>query len=555
MLVDPKLQPAVETPTTLAVVVHGLSRRTLETVPPVVAQYLPAADILTPIYKAGYLSNADAGAIAREISEAIDQQWRKHKSKTGSEYQRIILIGHSRGALMVRKAYVIACGAAGDLAREGMVPAPKPWRTAVERIILLAGMNRGWSLSPRPTKMPWARWVTFRTLAWFGRLTGQAKLLNDIRQGAPFIANLRVQWIRLGRIQPMPLTVQILGDQDDLVLPSDNIDVQAGKNFIYLNAPPGTTHSTIVELGDPDRRAVFERALLGTDLSSEYTVPAEQEEDRNVERVVFIVHGIRDFGSWTGRLSDKLKELAKGRNLHIETRQSSYGYFPMGRFLLLSERQKNVRWFMDEYTEVLARYPNVERVDFVGHSNGTYLLGSALRNYQASTFGQIVCAGSVLPRNYEWDRMETARRITGVRNYLASQDWVVGIFPNLFDFRGDIGGGGFFGFMREPARRNQFQYVRGGHGAALVDDNFDSIAAFVLDNRLEPPPEKIRQLEPSGIAEFLSKFRWAVWLLLVALVLAAGVYVAFGWPPALIPYWWLRLLLFVALLVAILNSV
>jgi predicted esterase len=133
MLVQPKLQPAVGIPTTLAVVVHGLSRRTIETVPPVVAQLLPSADILTPLYNAGRLSNADARTIAWEISEAIDRQWHTHQSKTGSEYQRIILIGHSRGALMVRKAYVIACGAAGDLAREGMIPAPKPWRTAVER--------------------------------------------------------------------------------------------------------------------------------------------------------------------------------------------------------------------------------------------------------------------------------------------------------------------------------------------------------------------------------------------------------------------------------------
>jgi hypothetical protein len=42
---------------------------------------------------------------------------------------------------------------------------------------------------------------------------------------------------------------------------------------------------------------------------------------------------------------------------------------------------------------------------------------------------------------------------------------------------------------------------------------------------------------------------------LVAVVLFIGALIAFGWPPTLVPYWWLRLLLFAALLVAILNSV
>jgi hypothetical protein len=75
------------------------------------------------------------------------------------------------------------------------------------------------------------------------------------------VTNLRVQWIRLSRRGPMLLVVQILWDVDDLVTPGDNIDLQAGQDFVYLKAPAGTTHATVVELGDPARRAVFLRAL------------------------------------------------------------------------------------------------------------------------------------------------------------------------------------------------------------------------------------------------------------------------------------------------------
>jgi hypothetical protein len=341
---------------------------------------------------------------------------------------------------------------------------------------------------------------------------------------------------------------------DDLVSPGDNIDLQAGRDFVYLNAPPGTTHTTVVELGDPERRAVFVRALTSGSLTSEYVVPETQREDLDVRRVVFIMHGIRDFGGWTGRLSDALVAQARQTGMAVATVTSSYGYFPMARFLLFSERQKNVRWFMDRYTEVLAKYRNAEQIDFVGHSNGTYLLGSALRRYRACNFGRAVCAGSVLPRDFEWDEMIREKRILGIRNYLTSGDWVVGIFPNLFDRFGDIGGGGFLGFQREPAVGHQFRYVTGGHGGAIVDDNFKSIASYLLNGALESPPDTIRSGEQSEIVRLASNLDWLVWLLLAAGIVAGGYYVAFVWSPFGINPW-LWTLLLVALLVAVLNTV
>jgi alpha-beta hydrolase superfamily lysophospholipase len=556
MRVDTRLIPAREIASALVVVVHGLKKRMLETVPPAVAEYLPDADILLAMYNAGYLSNLSPVTLASDISDEIQRQYDHHRKTTGEGYRRLILVGHSRGALLVRKAYVFARGEAQELEQGGMRLTPLPWHRAVDRIVLLAGMNRGWTLWPKAPQMGWGAWCLRRCALALARLTRQCKLMRELERGAPFVANLRIQWIRASRGSlPMPRTIQILGDMDDLVSPHDNIDLQAGRDFVYLKAPPGTTHASVIELDDPRRRDVFRMALVEPNPPSQYMVPLSQESDDRVTRVVFVVHGIRDFGGWTSRLSDALRRAAERGGEVVAPVTAGYGYFPMGKFLLLSQRQKNVRWFMDEYTQALARYRYARAIDFVGHSNGTYLLGSALRRYRSCSFGRVVCAGSVLPRDFEWDVVHSESRVAAVRNYLASGDWVVGIFPNLFDSRGDIGGGGFLGFVREPAVSNQFRYVAGGHGAAIVEDNFESIADFLVSGTTTPPPEKIRAEAASGWVVLASKLDWVIWALLVSIVIIGAWYVAFAWTPAFIPWPWVRVALFLALLAAVLNSI
>jgi alpha-beta hydrolase superfamily lysophospholipase len=554
MHIDAQLIPARAPASALAVVVHGLKTRMLETVPPAVSEYLPEADILLARYDAGYLSNIRPVTLASELSEHIQRQFDEHRRVTGQPYDRIILIGHSRGALLVRKAYVFARGE--ELEPECMRLAPLPWHRVVERIVLLAGMNRGWTLWPKPPKMRWASWCLRRGGLALARVTGTGRLLRDIERGTPFVVNLRIQWIRASRgSAPMPMTVQILGDMDDLVSPHDNLDLQAGRDFIYLKAPAGTTHASVIELDDPRRREVFRAALVDNDLQSQYIVPASQAPDDRVRRVVFVVHGIRDFGGWTTRLSEAVRRAAARSGKVIATVTSGYGYFPMGKFLLFSQRQKNVRWFMDQYTEALARYRHAEAIDFVGHSNGTYLIGSALRRYRSCAFGRVVCAGSVLPPDFEWDVLHREQRVVAVRNYLASGDWVVGIFPNLFDAWRDIGGGGFLGFVREPAVSQQFRYVAGGHGAAIVDDNFQSITDFLVSETASPPPPRLRAAAATGWVVWATKLDWLIWMLLAGLVLFGAWYVAVWWTPAVLPWAWLRVALYLVVLIVILNTV
>jgi len=94
--------------------------------------------------------------------------------------------------------------------------------------------NRGWKIEQRPRHMPRWKWFSFRLAAKLHRWFRVAKLINSARKGAPFVVNLRIQWISLIRNrQRIPPTIQLLGTVDDIVEQEDNVDVQSGAEFIY----------------------------------------------------------------------------------------------------------------------------------------------------------------------------------------------------------------------------------------------------------------------------------------------------------------------------------
>ena len=258
-------------------------------------------------------------------------------------------------------------------------------------------------------------------------------------------------------------------------------------------------------------------------MESDVCPPLKPDDGVNV--VVMVMHGIRDFAHWTDDLGERIEELGLQRDIRVESITSSYGYFPMLGFLLQPERQDNVRWFADEYTEALAKYPNA-RICFVGHSNGTYLLASALQRYAAMAFDDVVFAGSVVPRNFPWDRIGDEQRVGRVRNYVASRDWVVAICPAVFETlfkHSDLGSAGHNGFLETNGRKHMIEFADGGHGAAIVPDNFDAIARFLLGEDV-PANEHGCGLVTGGqssLCQLANKFCWVIWLVSVLIVVAA----------------------------------
>jgi pimeloyl-ACP methyl ester carboxylesterase len=622
--------------------IQGLDSRDPDEPPPPpalqpLAETPTRATILTINYGSGFQilpSNSDATNIARGVSRRIQEAC----DQSATPIQRIILLGHSQGALIARKAFVLARFTPDLIDQDDpklrAEVEPADWATKVYRLVLLAGMNRGWDISGhKPADMTTSAYLQLWALAWMADLAGTGKLALSSESGAPFVANLRLQWMRLSQkldslaraagtlTSPgqwekknyqknlrteMPATVQLLGDIDDIVSSEDNKDLRAtgSTHFTWIKVR-GTGHADIhvfdrrefdpanpyvldprtkdepgTELNDLGvyRRAKVHRAVT----EPFHELQRENEEqavrvDRRVKRIVFILHGIRDLGRWSAEFERGL--LARWRQEHPDQGEQGgdklvivsprYGYFGMGPFLVRPDRQKYVRWLMDEYTEALARYPEAKEVDFVCHSNGTYLLASALEQYDALRVNRVVFAGSVVRHEYRWDERIRAGQVKAVRNYVAADDLVVGLFPTLFEqypmrwFGNDLGSAGFNGFQQagnnESQEATSCQAVEnvgpilGGHGALLDPDRVEKGIPDVVDFLLaeKPAPGAWHPNNRVWYWDLASRFCCVVWILLVAGVATLGFRVTQGARQLA----WLVAVLYVLFLWWVLNAI
>ncbi|MBD2427167.1 alpha/beta hydrolase [Phormidium sp. FACHB-1136] len=167
--------------TTLVVILHGLGKH-VEDWCHALKEGLPDADVMVPKYRADLLSNVDPRRVADQLVEYIHEADQARAQRAdGGQYDRIILIGYSIGGLIIRKTYLIAMGYGDDetLVRKAK---PMPWATKVERIVLMAAINRGISnLKPKAT--PWGLYA-LQQIGWatIPRL-GLGQLLAQMQRG------------------------------------------------------------------------------------------------------------------------------------------------------------------------------------------------------------------------------------------------------------------------------------------------------------------------------------------------------------------------------------
>jgi pimeloyl-ACP methyl ester carboxylesterase len=268
----------------------------------------------------------------------------------------------------------------------------------------------------------------------------------------------------------------------------------------------------------------------------------------DVTNVIFVIHGIRDAGYWTQRIARKVEAFGDIPPRVYASETSTYGYLPMIPFLLPSRRRAKVEWLMDQYVEAKVLYPNAEFA-YVGHSNGTYLLAHALELYPTCRFGRVVFAGSVVRRNYNWSDPIRRGQVGAALNYVATADWVVAWFPGALEKLSlqDLGSAGHNGFAQAHVDGGGLPlfergFLPGHHGAALVEDNWDDIAYFIVHG--EPSPTSAVKLsrKRNGFVVVVGTVSPLLWLVLSALL----VLVAWGiWNQTLVQSEWQRTLLLV----------
>jgi len=503
---------------TLVVMVHGLggSPKRMSKMRDVIKRdpAFAKADFLIPAMPFGIASVRSPYRALARLVEAVDRQW------AARPYRRIHLVGQSMGGIFAKRLYTIA---QGEDQRAPSEPAliealreiginhdtePRPWASRVERVVLLAALNRGFTIN-HSLGLGWA--IKFSVAVTVGRLMGafgREPIAFAARRGSVFITQMRIQWLTMRERMRLSnehraVCVQLLGSVDDIVSPEDSIDLVAGRDFFYLDVPY-SNHRTMGRVAGEDEHAPTRAkklllALGGTDeeLQAEAVLPADEvfEPDYDVKRVVFVIHGIRDKGYWTHKIARTVRKMYRerheGKIRFIATETSSYGYFPALSFIFKGRRRKKAAWLMDQYAEAKARYPEAS-FSFVGHSNGTYMLAFALQRYRAARFENIVFAGSVVRRQFRWGALHPDQ-YGRVLNYIASRDLVLAFLTKplqrLKFF--DVGAAGHDGFDCAGSAPGVYEVgaIKGGHAAAIGESQWRAIAGFILDGPL--PEEEV----------------------------------------------------------------
>jgi len=410
----------------------------------------------------GRLSRLRLQDVTRDLEATIAGQWRANGG-----YDEITLVGHSVGALLVRKAWLNCVDP-----DQGDEFTGRAWGRRVKRFVLFAGVSRGIDTETLPLFMRLATRL-------FEALPGTFSV-EDMFRGSKFITDLRISWIRhFARLAPeeRPTTVQLLGTHDTMVGRDDSIDLAAFPDNPAWNVP-GAKHADLHRV--EQLRNPLPRLQLIADALQHVQKPDPSPVARpEAKKVLMIVHGIRAsrVDDWVQRARTRAQE----RWSDVEVVTPTYGYLSALRFALPSFRRRYARFFRDFYTETVSRHRRAS-ISVLSHSNGTYALGRCLHDFGSIRLQRVVVAGSVLPSNFQWTPLIDGRRVMGVRSDGGHLDWPVAIMCSLLRGLGmrDVGTGGFDGFM-ESGLTEDVRYHRGGHDAMLSERNIDSMLSFLFE--------------------------------------------------------------------------
>lgn len=450
------------------------------------------SDILKIRANLALFSNADPNEMASQIGGLIDAQYQRKYRATGEKYEKIILVGHSIGALWLRKA-VLNASAGFGLDRPGLTnkvaSSDSEWRTKLERIVLLAGINGGFDRNL-------SIWTIIGT--WLLEYLGIGKLLLSMERGAPFVETLRLEWMRLIRAPfgiAAPFSVQLIGDADWAVPPDNDIDLEAqigevsNTNHAIIDVG-GASHISILDMAlieDSDLLLQSRRAYCFIDaltLSKQdlrdrtlgqrvEIVGAEAKRRAAIKRVIFLYDDNRNQDLWIEPFGFAAKRVLGERD-DIFVARASVPHLSRFSFLvnLFGRRENALKWWNAKFTELCADHPNAN-ISVVALANGSWIIGRALNENRAMSIQTAFLCGSILPRDFDWDRIVKEGRLGIVCNTLSSEDLYIAVFGGLIHWLCEnipfikkmryfgLGDSGMRGFDWVSSQMGQIAYLAG----------------------------------------------------------------------------------------------
>ena len=281
----------------------------------------------------------------------------------------------------------------------------------------------------------------------------------------------------------------------------ENLDIPGCDEFPYETSR--CEHASLLFFRSPgDPNYLLFKGLDRALLAPHSAVPQDKYSG-----VVFLLHGIRDYGDWLDLLKKTFNELAPG----VMAVPAKYDYFNLSNFLSDRARQVRVESFCDQYVDWFARTRPGTPLHAVAHSNGSYIVGECLRRFDKVRFERIYFGGCVLSRGYNWAVLGYG--VAKGSNDCATADYPVGF---LCDWLGDhgwksLGAAGVRGFLRPEDKVIETSHLVGGHSVAFekVAGNYEMIAKFIL-NRLNLELDSVLERTDQGIEPRLDGLsRWS----------------------------------------------
>ncbi|HCL4388601.1 hypothetical protein I5G05_03560 [Pseudomonas aeruginosa] len=137
--------------------------------------------------------------------------------------------------------------------------------------------------------------------------------------------------------------------------------------------------------------------------------------DCSDSRVLILIHGIHTDGSWHQHVQAKLSDI---KNLQVQdlgydlvTALQLFGPFRRGPIERIVREIRNIK-----------REEPLAKISVIAHSFGTYITSKILQDHPDIVFDKIIMCGSIVSRDYPWNRNARGMNKSSIINDVGTRD-------------------------------------------------------------------------------------------------------------------------------------